>query len=148
MDTYLKNTFFPGISDPVLLEIRRERQVELALEGFRFNDLKRWKSGELMAKLAWTGIYIPALDKALDLDHDGTADVLFYDGNKPEPNVQGVTKVKVGGTKNSQTMTADNHLEWGKTMGRMWYEDDKQYFYPIPSSALVLNNKLGQNPGW
>jgi len=148
VDTYLKNTFFPGISDPVLLEIRRERQVELALEGFRFNDLKRWKSGELMAKLAWTGIYIPALDKALDLDHDGTADVLFYDGNKPEPNVQGVTKVKVGGAKNSQTMTADNHLEWGKTMSRMWYEDDKQYFYPIPSSALVLNNKLGQNPGW
>ncbi|MGE8292744.1 MAG: RagB/SusD family nutrient uptake outer membrane protein [Sphingobacterium sp.] len=148
VDSYLKNTFFPGISDPVLLEIRRERQVELALEGFRFNDLKRWKSGELMAKLAWTGIYIPALDKALDLDHDGTADVLFYDGNKPEPNVQGVTKVKVGGAKNSQTMTADNHLEWGKTMSRMWYEDDKQYFYPIPSSALVLNNKLGQNPGW
>lgn len=148
VDTYLKNTFFPGISDPVLLEIRRERQVELALEGFRFNDLKRWKSGELMAKLAWTGIYIPALDKALDLDHDGTADVLFYDGNKPEPNIQGVTKVKVGGAKNSQTMTANNHLEWGKTMSRMWYEDDKQYFYPIPSSALVLNNKLGQNPGW
>ncbi|WP_219929432.1 RagB/SusD family nutrient uptake outer membrane protein [Sphingobacterium athyrii] len=26
VDTYLKNTFFPGISNPVMLEIRRERQ--------------------------------------------------------------------------------------------------------------------------
>ena len=148
VDTYLKNTFFPSISDPVLLEIRRERQVELALEGFRFNDLKRWKSGELMANLQWTGIYIPALEKPMDLDRDGTPDVLFYDASKPEPTVQGVTKVKLGGDKNSQTITTDNHLQWGKTMSRKWYDNDRQYLYPIPSSALVLNGKLGQNPGW
>lgn len=148
VDTYLKNTFFPGISNPVLLEIRRERQVELALEGFRFNDLKRWKTGELMAKLQWTGIYIPALEKPMDLDRDGTPDVLFYDASRPEPTVEGVTKVKLGGAKNSQTMTADNHLQWGMTMNRKWYDDGKQYLYPIPSSALVLNNQLGQNQGW
>ncbi|WP_346238323.1 RagB/SusD family nutrient uptake outer membrane protein [Niabella insulamsoli] len=29
--------------DPVLWEIRRERGVELMLEGFRFDDLRRWK---------------------------------------------------------------------------------------------------------
>src|SRR5690606_23557600 len=40
VDAYLQQTFFPNISDPILLEVRRERQVELALEGFRFNDLK------------------------------------------------------------------------------------------------------------
>lgn len=148
VDTYLKKTFFPGISNPVLLEIRRERQVELALEGFRFNDLKRWKTGELMAKLQWTGIYIPALEKPMDLDRDGTPDVLFYDASRPEPTVEGVTKVKLGGAKNSQTMTADNHLQWGMTMNRKWYDDGKQYLYPIPSSALVLNNQLGQNQGW
>lgn len=148
VDTYLKNTFFPGISNPVMLEIRRERQVELALEGFRFNDLKRWKTGELMAKLQWTGIYIPALEKPMDLDRDGTPDVLFYDASKPEPTVQGVTKVKLGGDKNSQTITTDNHLQWGKTMSRKWYDNDRQYLYPIPSSALVLNGKLEQNPGW
>ena len=29
-------------------EIRRERRVELAAEGFRFDDLKRWKAGKLL----------------------------------------------------------------------------------------------------
>ena len=33
---------------PVLQEIRRERRIELAGEGFRFNDLCRWKAGELL----------------------------------------------------------------------------------------------------
>ena len=29
-------------------EIRRERCIELAGEGFRFNDLKRWKAGKVL----------------------------------------------------------------------------------------------------
>lgn len=33
---------------PVLQEIRRERRVELAGEGFRFDDLCRWKAGHLL----------------------------------------------------------------------------------------------------
>lgn len=36
--------------DPVLWEIRRERRVELMGEGFRFNDLKRWKKGQYLNK--------------------------------------------------------------------------------------------------
>ena len=42
-------SYYPTISDPVLLEIRREREIELCLEGFRLNDLKRWNvvSGRL-----------------------------------------------------------------------------------------------------
>lgn len=39
----------PGV-DPVLWEIRRERRVELMGEGFRFNDLKRWKKGTYLNK--------------------------------------------------------------------------------------------------
>ena len=30
--------------DPMLWEINRERRVELCFEGFRLNDLKRWKN--------------------------------------------------------------------------------------------------------
>lgn len=35
-DPYLIANYFPNISDPTLLEIRRERGIELSLEGFRF----------------------------------------------------------------------------------------------------------------
>lgn len=38
-----------GIS-PLLNEIRRERRVELACEGLRWNDLCRWKAGKLIEK--------------------------------------------------------------------------------------------------
>lgn len=148
VDSYLKNTFFPTISNPVLLEIRRERQVELALEGFRFNDLKRWKSGSLLAKLPWAGIYIPALNTPIDLDRDGTADVAFYDKTKDTPKISGVTLIGLGGANNAQTITSGNLLQWGQSMNRTWYDNGKQYLYPIPSSAIVLNNQLGQNQGW
>ena len=33
---------------PLLNEIRRERRIELAAEGFRFDDLRRWKAGSLI----------------------------------------------------------------------------------------------------
>ena len=36
--------YYPTVSDPVLLELRREREIELSLEGFRLQDLKRWNA--------------------------------------------------------------------------------------------------------
>lgn len=41
-----------ALIDPVLWEIRRERRVELMGDGFRFNDLKRWKKGYYVDKRA------------------------------------------------------------------------------------------------
>lgn len=49
-DPYLQSVYFPGLTDPSLLEIRRERGIELALEGLRWDDLMRWKRGELLAR--------------------------------------------------------------------------------------------------
>ena len=37
--------WYYGLSDSDLLEIRRERAIELLLEGFRYNDLMRWHAG-------------------------------------------------------------------------------------------------------
>jgi hypothetical protein len=42
--------------EPVLWEIRRERRVELMGEGFRFNDLRRWKKGNYLDKQQ-TGVW-------------------------------------------------------------------------------------------
>ena len=35
-------------SDPLIIEIRRERRMELFMEGFRYFDLLRWKWGKLL----------------------------------------------------------------------------------------------------
>lgn len=40
---------FPGLS-PVINEIRRERRVELSLEGFRWDDIARWAGADELIK--------------------------------------------------------------------------------------------------
>jgi len=148
-DKYLQTNYFPAISDPALLEIRRERGIELAFEGFRFNDIVRWKRGELMDQ-TWNGFYVPALDVPLDLNEDGKPDVCFYT-TLPANQVAGVTYVSVaatltGGTANPQRLNSDNELTWLTTVQRKW--DNKFYLYPIPETDRLQNPKLGQNPGW
>ncbi|TRX49689.1 RagB/SusD family nutrient uptake outer membrane protein [Fulvivirga sp. M361] len=48
--------------DPILWEIRRERAVELMAEGFRFDDLRRWRKMDDYAAKEKLGRYIVASD--------------------------------------------------------------------------------------
>ncbi len=148
VDTYLQANYFPAISDPVILEVRRERSIELALEGFRFTDLKRWKTGELMT-VAWDGIYVPALNSQIDLDGNGTADVIFYNGaaNKPSGLPSTCAAINVDG---SVGITLSNGTSGNVIFAgdRYWYPDGRQYYYPIPATAITKNPNLTQNPNW
>lgn len=151
VDPYLQATYFPDITNPVILEIRRERGIELCLEGFRFPDILRWKRGDLM-KMEWNGFYVPELKTAMDLNEDGILDVVFYQGTKPSPAISGVEYVNVsamsGTSQNSQRLKNDTsgELTWMNNLTRNW--SDKNYYYPIPATDLITNPKLGQNPGW
>lgn len=151
VDKYIQETYFPEISDPTILEVRRERSIELALEGFRFTDLLRWKRGDLMT-MRWTGIYVPKLNVQMDLDHDGTTDVIFYKGETPTGLPSSCTPIAVdGGDVTRQGLTGSNsgNLTWyDNDPSRVWHEDGRQYYYPIPKSAINLNGNLKQNPGW
>jgi len=150
-DPYLVTNYFPNISDPTILEIRRERGIELSLEGFRFSDILTWKAGELM-KQEWNGFYVPALNTPLDLNEDGILDVAFYQGTRPSPAVAGVTYVDVsptiGNAVNSQLLKngTSGELIWMNEIKREW--TDKNYYYPIPLNDLQRNPNLKQNPGW
>jgi len=149
-DPYLQANYFSDISNPALLEIRRERGIELTLEGFRFNDLARWKHGELLTK-TWNGLYVPALDQPMDLNGDGIPDVCFYQ-TLPANQISGVTYINVSPSisagVNPQTLSNDTYgeLHWLDNVPRTW--QDYMYLYPIPYSELQLNPNLGQNPGW
>lgn len=151
VDPYLVANYFPGITDPTILEVRRERGIELCLEGFRFADILRWKRGELMNQ-EWNGFYVPELKTPMDLNEDGILDVAFYQGTKPSPAVSGVTYVDVSptvsGKANSQLLKngTSGELTWMNNIARKW--EDKMYYYPIPQTDLITNPNLGQNPGW
>lgn len=150
VDPYLQSVYFPDISDPVLLEIRRERGIELAFEGFRFYDLVRWNRGELMEQV-WNGFYVPALDQPMDLNEDGILDVCFYKVMPANP-VKGVNYINVAetvnGVVNPQRLSNDTNGEitWLTNIPRKWAE--RYYLYPIPESERLLNPELGQNKGW
>lgn len=56
----LSNAFVANNGLNMRTEIRRERNIELYLEGFRLDDLKRWKTAEtempmLLQGITWTG---------------------------------------------------------------------------------------------
>ncbi|SHI53718.1 Starch-binding associating with outer membrane [Tangfeifania diversioriginum] len=149
IDPYLQSNYFPNISDPVILEIRRDRGIELAMEGFRFYDIVRWKRGELF-EMEWNGIYIPELDTPMDLNQDGVMDVIYY---KEEPTTSpSYTAIPVsdlyGGQTNPYRLSNETYGEitWLNNIERKW--DDKKYYYPIPETDRLTNPNLEQNPGW
>ncbi|HKP31598.1 MAG TPA: RagB/SusD family nutrient uptake outer membrane protein [Chitinophagaceae bacterium] len=150
VDAYLQSTYFPNISDPVILEVRRERGIELTMEGFRFYDLMRWKRGELLT-MTWNGMYVPALNTPMDLNEDGINDVLFYQGTAPAA-IPGVLFINVSATVSGQpnpqrlSNNTSGEVQWLVTIPRSW--QDKKYFYPIPEPNRTVNPKLAQNPGW
>jgi hypothetical protein len=143
-DTYLQQKYFPDISDPVLLEIRRERGIELVLEGFRYDDLKRWKAGKLL-EMQYDGMYVPAMDIPYDLNEDTKPDVAFVT-KVPANKVPGVYYFIVDGQQFKLSEGTKGKLILMDNLARK-YEDHK-YLYPIPYDEIVLNPALTQNPQW
>lgn len=147
-DPYLEANFYPGVSDPVLLEIRRERGTELVAEySFRFDDLMRWKVGDNLVK-SYDGIYVPAKGQVLDISDDGVAgagDVCFVDA-LPATKVPGVTYVTLTSSTFRLSNGSSGNLQWLTNTPKVW--DDKRYFYPLPPNEILINPQLTQNQGW
>jgi starch-binding outer membrane protein, SusD/RagB family len=143
VDSYLQSTYFPDITSPVILEVRRERGHELALEGFRFYDIVRWARGEVM-ELPWTRIYVPQANQDMDLNEDGQPDVHFYT-EPPATTKTGVLYIDVTSDYALSNGTS-GEITWRTDIPRDW--EEKNYLYPIPESHLLTNPALAQNPGW
>lgn len=142
-------SIYPGVTDPVILEIRRDRACELILEGFRLNDLKRWACIDLWEKDPWEGIFFPEMDKTLDLNGDGKVDVYFYDSDTlSKPIFKGIAVYL--GTNNHNLQNAikvdGGYIIRYNMQGRSW--PARQYLYPIPEIVRQKNPNLEQNPGW
>lgn len=113
-----------GVS-PLIVEIRRERRIELFAEGFRFDDIRRWKQGSKMRKKDY-GI---RWDEATRhrIDPNGACSLGFE--ADPLTGIEYICPNKGGDFENPAF-------------------EDKHYLWPIPVSARSQNSALGQNPGW
>ncbi|WFE86477.1 RagB/SusD family nutrient uptake outer membrane protein [Parabacteroides chongii] len=122
------NWEFKNIS-PLLNEIRRERKVEFACEGFRRDDIFRWavvdevmvgKKPKGAVKSQWenypntTDAFVEAWS-VLGEDENG-----YIDPFKSYPAMDNGYRFNLG----------------------------RDYLQPLPTNELTLNPELGQNPGW
>jgi hypothetical protein len=131
-----------GTNTGIILEIRRERRVELVMEGFRYDDLMRWKNGKLLSE-KFTGIYFPSLGY-FDMDGNGSLDVQLYSGAAP---TNGPTqKVEIGGAITLSNGSNGYLLPYASV--NKFFEENRDYLYPIPNGDRLLNPNLEQNPFW
>ena len=146
-DYYNEDVKHARVLSNTLLEIMRERAVEMAMEcESRYDDLMRWNYGDLIERRynhqGWRGIYVTADEAAAGISFNGAVYNVKLGGNHDEYNYP------IANTGADQTFS----LSAG-TYGYLIYNyrlewDDKMYVSPIPTSALNVNKNLGQNLGW
>lgn len=155
--------YYPKVTGPntgVILEIRRERRVELACEGLRHDDLERWYAGKRFQD-SQQGMYVAALG-GIDVTGDGVDDIAILASPNDESPIAGLPDsvknniskfyLQDAGGKNNNF-----YLDNG-TFGHIAFSVDrdqprnfiepKYYYMPIPLTQLVLNPALKQPYGW
>lgn len=112
-----------GVS-ALISEIRRERRVELFMEGFRYDDLRRWKQGKKFAQS--------------DLG------IRWDDNYKNRIDPDGVVTVKTKMVDGVPYLAPYVGTDWADPV----FDENKNYLWPIPLSAISQNPNLEQTPGW
>ena len=150
-DPFLTDASWGGYQSPVLmadpnkgviLEIRRERAVELCQEGYRYYDLMRWKEGKIF-EAPFYGMYFPGAG-IYDVDGNGTNDIEIY----TQSAASNASSTKKLGDEIFLSDGASGLVLLHSNIVRQW-DEEKDYLYPIPTDERNLTNgALSQNPGW
>lgn len=147
-----------GSNAGVIIEIRRERRVELAFENTRYDDVMRWHAGKLLAKSP-EGIYFAGLGK-YDLTGDGVPDIILIDQSQTIPDESQKEKNSLGvtliyyrtGTVGSDATVYLQNVNTGSNIvteaAVRNFQEPKYYYRPIPQQQVLLNPNLKQVFGW
>lgn len=116
----LTNAFVTANGLDMLTELRRERTIELAFEGFRREDLLRWKEAENVLPNDIKGVKWVGTEFETHFP-----DIIV--GEHIKVDNEGFIIVESSSIRNFQS---------------------KHYLFPIPLKQIQLNSNLTQNPGW
>lgn len=121
---------------PILWEIRRERRVELAYEGVRFNDLRRW------GKLEYADM---TKNKKLNMG------AWINKADYPK-NAEALAKITLCDENGKIVTGNEGYIMPITEVAKMRVMADKDYLYPIPVDQITMYETHGftltQNPGW
>lgn len=156
-DPWLKKYYTDGLAnqhitdgnEAVALEIRRERVTELCFEAeSRQQDLYRWGICDIIPRRGghgngWTGIWMTESEVKNGFDFNGVHYTMNESIKKAAENCY-----PISGTNNScwSLEKAGNGYFLVYNYKLKW--EDRMYCRPIPTTATVLNEQLGQNYGW
>lgn len=109
----------------MIREIRRERRIGMFAEGVRYDDIRRWKCGNLLTAprlgiiiegAGYTPEEIAVLKETVGVNEEGALTIYAkrYAGQSPDPI----------------------------------FEDPKHYLSPIPTDEIGKAPNIKQNPGW
>lgn len=118
----LTNAHVSGNGLDMRTEIRRERTVELAFEGFRRDDLRRWKTAETLMPMAIKGVRFVGTE---------------YEQRYPDLRIGTDIQVDADGFIVTEAAAARRFLP------------NKHYLDPLPLQQVQLSKgALTQNPEW
>lgn len=148
---YDKRNGYDPSAPNIVNEIRRERRVELMLEGLRFMDIKRWAMLDDVFN-GWKPVGAYAQEY---VDYWNNPDRLAADGfdwKSPEEVKleKGINYDTIGDYINPFF----KHADFQPNSGRGYYVNpDRDYLSSIPREEITLyknkgNVTLEQNPGW
>lgn len=158
LSSYYTDKHLEGADKGLILEIRRERTVELVNEGFRLWDMLRWHEGQQLCPASNTlgpgfiGCWFPGLGE-YDMNNDGIPDLCIYTGTKPSTDCENTLDVSEG-KENTLSEGTSGYLIQFKDQTYKW--EEKDYLYPIPVKQIQIYPKdeatgesvLTQNPGY
>ena len=128
----------------VILEIRRERTIELLGEGHRYFDMVRWREGKAFEQ-PLLGMYFPGPGE-YDLNEDGVNDVHLYKGKTPTASTSKVL-LQIG--QDILLTDGDKGCVFPHKGNTGRWNEERDYLYPIPTNDRSLTfGALTQNPGW
>jgi starch-binding outer membrane protein, SusD/RagB family len=111
--------------------LRMERRMELCFEGRRYMDLIRWKEAEIALNYAKYGWYTSMVMKKI-----------VTDGLWPLPEIP---QIDESGIPN---LTPIYEKGYYSLLSDWTFDASKNYLFPIPSSEILINNNLTQNPNY
>jgi hypothetical protein len=115
-----------GSQQQARIKVRHERKIELAFEGFRYTDLRRW---------GWADTYCnrPVMGRPFKGGFDEWPDVRFDENNEPVYNYNSYVP-----HPSTDYRIVENRI----------FTPNKHELWPIPESERNLNPELKQNPGY
>jgi hypothetical protein len=133
-----------GAAAGAILELRRERRVELAGEGQRYDDLMRWYAGKLLEK-DYLGMFFPRPGR-YDMTGDGVEDLILVEEMPPtvdqEPGMVYLSLENIALTEGFKGNIISKEAE------NKNFVEPKYYYRPVPRQQVLLNPELQQVFGW